>query len=110
MNNRLTGPAKRAPLRDCRFPQRLSPLPPSSGPMTGKAHRREVRCAKCGFWWHHPKEPLHFASWDEWAEEHQERETLACPNCGERTEVSEGTTRFTETGEAKVAKPGKKQG
>ena len=56
---------------------------------------REIRCAKCGWWWHHPKEPLHFASWDEWAEEHQERETLACPNCGVRTEVGEGNVRFT---------------
>jgi DNA-directed RNA polymerase subunit RPC12/RpoP len=78
--------------------------------MTGKAHRREVRCAKCGFWWHHPREPLHFASWDEWAEEHQEKETLSCPSCGERTEVSEGTVRFSEFEKPGKGKPAKRKG
>jgi ribosomal protein S27AE len=64
--------------------------------MTGTVTRREVKCAKCGWWWLHPREPLHFASWDEWQEEHPEKETLVCPNCGEVTEVGEGTTRFTK--------------
>ena len=74
--------------------------------MKGK-HLREIRCAKCGWWWHHPREPIHFSSWDEWAEEHQERETLACPNCGERTEVGEGNVRFSGVEPRKAGK-GKK--
>ena len=74
--------------------------------MTGKTHRREIRCAKCGWWWHHPKEPLHFASWDEWAEEHQEKETLACPSCGERIEVGSETVRFTKVSDETSAPPG----
>jgi DNA-directed RNA polymerase subunit RPC12/RpoP len=78
--------------------------------MTGKTRKREIRCAKCGWWWHHPKEPVHFASWDEWAEEHQEKETLACPSCGERTEVSEGTVRFTEVTQPEKGKPAKRKG
>jgi DNA-directed RNA polymerase subunit RPC12/RpoP len=78
--------------------------------MTG-LHRREVRCEKCGWWWHHPREPIHFASWDEWAEEHQKRETLACPNCGVRTEVSEGNVRFSKhTPEKDSGKKGTRAG
>ena len=77
-------------------PQPLSPPHPTSGAMTVQATKREVRCTKCGWWWHHPREPIHFGSWDEWAEEHPERETLTCPNCGEVTEVSEGTVRFSK--------------
>ena len=99
----------KGPALDPGTPAKVIFSPPKVASMAGKTHRREVRCVKCGFWWHHPREPLHFASWDEWAEEHQEKETLACPNCGERTEVSEGTTRFSETGDVK-AKAGKKKG
>ena len=74
--------------------------------MTEK-HAREIRCPRCGWWWHDPKEPVHFASWDEWGEDHPEKETFACPNCGEVTEVSEGNVRFTP---AKVRSPGAGKG
>ncbi|HUK38745.1 MAG TPA: hypothetical protein VLV30_06500 [Methanomicrobiales archaeon] len=82
--------------------------------MTGKTHRREIRCAKCGWWWHHPREPIHFGSWDEWADDHPGKEVLTCPNCGEVTEVGEGTVRFTpvgKEGEGKegAGKPGKSE-
>jgi uncharacterized C2H2 Zn-finger protein len=76
--------------------------------MSGQVSRREVRCPRCGWWWHHPKEAIHFASWDEWGEEHPEKETLACPNCGEVTEVSEGNVRFTKIEEKKKGKPASK--
>ena len=49
---------------------------------------------------------LHFASWDEWAEEHPEKETLVCPNCREVTEVSEGTVRFSKKGKEKTGRSG----
>ena len=79
-----------------RFPaQPLSPPPPKSGAMKGQAMKREVKCGRCGWWWHHPAEPIHFASWDEWAEDHPEKESLTCPNCGAVTDVSEGNVRFS---------------
>lgn len=78
--------------------------------MTGKTHRREVRCVKCGSWWHHPKEPLHFTSWNEWEEEHPGKETVVCPNCGGVTGVSGETVRFTGNGGGRAGKPGKKRG
>jgi DNA-directed RNA polymerase subunit RPC12/RpoP len=74
--------------------------------MTG-THLREIRCPRCGWWWHHPKEPLHFSSWDEWGEEHPEKEVLTCPNCGEVTDVGEGNVRFSGIGPRKTGK-GKK--
>jgi predicted RNA-binding Zn-ribbon protein involved in translation (DUF1610 family) len=64
--------------------------------MTKKQMKREITCPRCGWWWHHPKEPVHFASWDEWGEEHPEKEELSCPNCGEIVEVSEGNVRFSK--------------
>jgi uncharacterized C2H2 Zn-finger protein len=73
--------------------------------MTGQ-HRREVRCPRCGWWWHHPKEAIHFSSWDEWGEEHPEKELLACPNCGVVTEVSEGNVRFAKVSDETFAHPG----
>ena len=82
--------------------------PPDIRQMAGKTHRREIRCAKCGWWWHHPREPLHFASWDEWQEEHPEKETLTCPNCGEVVEVGEETARFVPE-PAPKGRPGKKK-
>jgi ribosomal protein S27AE len=72
--------------------------------MSGQVSRREVRCPRCGWWWHHPKEPIHFASWDEWGEEHPEKETLFCPNCGEVAEVSGENVRFTKVEEGKRGK------
>jgi predicted RNA-binding Zn-ribbon protein involved in translation (DUF1610 family) len=77
--------------------------------MTG-THVREIRCPRCGWWWHHPKEPVHFASWDEWGEEHPEKEKFTCPNCGEVSEVGEGNVRFTptEVRSSRPAKEGKK--
>jgi rRNA maturation protein Nop10 len=74
--------------------------------MTGKTRRREVRCTKCGSWWHNPKEPVHFGSWDEWADEHPGKEALVCPNCGEVTEVSGETARFTKVSPETSAPPG----
>ena len=77
--------------------------------MTGAMHRREVRCPRCGWWWHHPKEPIHFGDWDEWWEEHPERESLSCPNCGEVVEVSGKNTRFSRVGSPESGS-GKKKG
>lgn len=77
--------------------------------MKGPERKREVRCTKCGWWWHHPTEPIHFASWDEWAEEHPEKETLVCPNCGEVTDVSEETVRFPKSGTVKKKGSGSKR-
>ena len=77
--------------------------------MTGAMHRREVSCPRCGWWWHHPKEPIHFADWDEWGEEHPEKEVLACPNCGEVVEVSEKTVRFTKEGKERKGGPVRKK-
>ena len=98
-----------------RFPaQPLSPHPPKSGAMKGQAMKREVKCEKCGWWWHHPSEPIHFASWDEWAEDHPEKESLTCPSCGAVTDVSEGNMRFSKhvagTKGAQKKTGGKKRG
>jgi len=70
--------------------------------------KREVRCSKCGWWWHHPREPIHFASWDEWDEEHPEKERLACPNCGEVVEVSGDNVRFSKVEPPKSGRGTKK--
>lgn len=78
--------------------------------MTGQKTTREVRCTRCGWWWHHPREPIHFGSWDEWAEEHPEKEKLVCPNCGEVTEVSEETVRFSKKGKEKTGRSERAKG
>jgi predicted RNA-binding Zn-ribbon protein involved in translation (DUF1610 family) len=75
--------------------------------MTGQEMKREVKCPHCGWWWHHPREPIHFGSWDEWAEEHPEKENLTCPNCGKVTEVSEETVRFSKKGTEQAERPRK---